>query len=269
VTDRRRVWLSKKGRANANAVAWLPAILDTTPMTMSNHHLARPVSTCAMLLALGACSQSDPTTPTPPADQIEFTAGQINALDSAGRAMEHNNSSDGTVKSLVDSTLLVLTSGVVAKRLDVTTDLTSAPLYFVGVHRVYTGAASFSTWTVVGMDDPSHLTSIVEVGGFAPSNADSLSGAVSNVVNGLLLSVGTGGSVTEWFASSGFVSFSSSAAGTRCPNFPAAPNVTCTLETMHVHFSIAGSSAASGSGGRQASVPDVDIPTMRLTYAIP
>ena len=236
---------------------------------MSNHHSARPVLTCAILLTLGACSQGEPTTPAPPADQIQFTAGQISSLDSTGRVMVQNNSSDPTVKALVDSTLLVLTSGVVAKRLNVTTDLTSAPLYFVGVHRVYTGAASFSTWTVVGMDDPSHLTSIVEVGAFTPSNTESVSGPLSDVENGLLLSVGAGGSVKEWFASSGAMSLSSSGAGAPCPNFPATPNVSCTVETLHVAFSIAGSSTSSANGARQASVSDVDVPAMRLTYAIP
>jgi hypothetical protein len=235
---------------------------------MSNGHLARPVLACVISLALGACGASDPTTPPPPADQIELSAGQIHSLDSTGHAIEQSNASDATVKALVDSTLLVLTSGVVAKRLNVTTDLTSAPLYFVGVHRVFTGAASFSTWTVVGMDDPSHLTSIVEVGGFAPSNTESLSGPLSDVVNGLLLSVGAGGSVTEWFASSGSVSLASSAAGTTCPNFPTTPNLTCALETIHVSFSITGSSTSSTNVGRQASVSNVDVPAMRLTYAV-
>ncbi len=231
-------------------------------------HPARPVLLCVVLLTLGACSQNDPTTPTPPADQIQFTGAQISSLDSTGRVLEQNNSSDPTVKALVDSTLLVLTSGIVAKRLDVTTNLTSAPLYFVGVHRVYTGASPSSTWTVVGMDDPSHLTSIVELGAYAPSNAESVGGAVSDVLNGLLLSVGAGGSVTEWFTTSGSASISSTPAGTACPNFPATPHVTCTLETMHVSFALAGSNASTNSG-RQASVSDVDVPGMRLTYAFP
>lgn len=235
---------------------------------MSNGHPPRPVLMCALVLALGACSDSKPTTPAPPADQIAFTPGQINSLDSTGRVLEQNNSGDPTVKALVDSTLLVLTSGIVAKRLNVTTNLTSAPLYFVGVHRVYTGAVSSSTWTVVGMDDPSHLTSIVEVGGFSPTNTESIGGPLSDVLNGLLLSVGGGGSVTEWFASSGSASIASNASGTACPNFPATPHITCTLETMHVSFSITGSSSSSAAGARQASVANVDVPAMRLTYVI-
>jgi len=235
---------------------------------MSNAHFARRVLACATAVVLGACGQKYPTMPAPPADQIEFTGAQINSLDSTGQVLEQNNSTDGTVKSLVDSTLLVLTAGVTAKRLNVTTDLTSAPLYFVGIHRVYTGAVSSATWTVVGMDDPSHLTSIVEVGAFSPSPTESVSGPLSDVANGLLLSVGAGGSVTERFASSGSLSLSSSGAGAPCPNFPASPKITCTLETLHVSFSIAGS-AATSSSGRQASVSNADVPTMRLTYVIP
>src|SRR5690348_7826445 len=96
---------------------------------MSNAHFARLVLACATAVVLGACGQNYPTMPAPPADQIEFTGAQINSLDSTGQVLEQNNSTDGTVKSLVDSTLLVLTAGVTAKRLNVTTDLTSAPLY--------------------------------------------------------------------------------------------------------------------------------------------
>ena len=222
-----------------------------------------------IVLATAACNRGDLTSPLPPSDQIVFTGAQINSLDSTVRSLEQNNSSDPTAKALLDSTLLVLTSGVVAKRLNVTTDLTTAPLYFVGVHRVYTGTASGSTWSVVGLDDPSHLTSIIEVGAFAPTNTESVGGTLSDVLNGLLLSVSTAGTETEWFASSGTASISSTASSTACPNFPAIPHVTCTLETMHVSFAIAGSSTSPTSGSRQASVAPVDVPAMRLTYAIP
>lgn len=225
--------------------------------------------TGVIVFAIGACNKGDLTNPPPPPDQIVFTGAQINSLDSTVRTLEQNNASYPTVRALVDSALLVLTAGVVAKRLDVTTDLTTAPLYFVGVHRVYMGAASGSTWTVVGMDDPSHLTSIVEIGAFAPTNTESLGGALGGVLNGLLLSVGTAGTVTEWFASSGTASISSSASGTACPNFPTIPRVTCTLETMHVSFAMVGAGASPTSGSRQASLSPVDVPAMRLTYSIP
>jgi hypothetical protein len=236
-----------------------------------------PVLTCALLLVSGACDRRDPISPTPPPDQIELSAGQVKSLDSTANVIEQANASDGTLKSLVDSTLLVLTSGVVAKRVDVTTNLTSAPLYFVGIHRVYVRStgSSFSTWNLVGLDDPSHLTSIVEVSGFAESGTQtaptSVIGTVGDgtgIVNGLLLSVADAGAVTKWFASAGSVSLSSGPGGAPCPNFSAMPNVTCTIETMRLHFSINAPSASSGQGDRQASMADVDVPAMRLTYTV-
>jgi hypothetical protein len=76
-----------------------------------------------------------------------------------------------------------LTVGVQAKRLDVNTDLTSVPMFFVGIHRAFSiaGGASFSTWTVVGFDDPSHVTTMIDVGGYAaggPSAPSTASGSL-------------------------------------------------------------------------------------------
>jgi hypothetical protein len=242
---------------------------------MPNHHRVLLASLCALSFAVAACG-SDATSPAGTPDQIQLTVGQLHSLDSTGHAVEQANASDATLRALVDSTLLVLTSGVVAKRLDVTTNLTSAPLYFVGVHRVvtHTNGGSFATWNLTGIDDPSHLTSLIEVSGFAqsgtPAAPTSVSGTIGDgtgVVNGLLLSVGSGGAVTEWFASTGTVSFSSGAESGSCPNFTPSPNMTCTLETMHVHFTINAPAATSGGSGRQGSVAtDVDVPAMRLTY---
>jgi len=243
---------------------------------MRNFRPACLTPLCVLGLAVGACSK-DSTSPLPPPDQIEFTTGQIHSLDSTGQVIKQANVSDATLKALVDSTLQVFTAGVVAKRLDVATNLTSAPLYFVGIHRVVNHASggSFATWNLTGIDDPSHLTNLLEVSGFAQSSTttapSSVSGTVGDgtgVVNGLLLSVAAGGSVTEWFASAGSVSFTPSATGSACPNFTPTANLTCTLETIRVHFTITAPATAGGSG-RQASVAtDVDVPAMRLTYTL-
>jgi hypothetical protein len=206
---------------------------------------------------------------------LQLTAKQVGALDSIGQVITEANPGNGTLKSLVDSTLLVLTAGVEARRLDVTTNLTTKPLYFVGVHRpVSSGNSAFSTWTLVGMDDPSKLTSLIEVSGFAQSATGtppaSVSGTIGDgtgVVNGLLLAVGNGGSVTEWPASAGTVSFASTASGTACPNFPPSGNISCTLETMRVRFTMNASGGTGGASARSAAVAtDVDVPAMRLTY---
>lgn len=228
-----------------------------------------------ILSALAACGGSDSTGPDTPGDVLELTTTQIGALDSTGQVITQANPGNATLKALVDSTLLVLTAGVQAKRLDIGTNLTTKPLYFVGVHRAVTGVnGSFSTWTLVGIDDPSKLTSLVEVSGFAASatNASptSVSGTIgdgSGIVNGLLLSVASGGAVTEWRATSGTASFVSDAPAAACPNFTASANVTCKLETMRVHFTINAPSGSDNSGARQATVgTDVDVPAMRLTY---
>ena len=220
--------------------------------------------------AIVACGDSETTSPPPPASQtLVLTAAQVTALDSTGQVIVQANPTDGTLKSLVDSTLLVLTAGVEAKRLDVATNLTAAPLFFVGVHRaVVRPTGSFSTWNVVGFDDPSHLVSLLEVNGFAqtggatpPSSVSGTIGDGSGIVNGLLLQVGSGGTVTKWSASAGSVSFSSSAPGAACPGFTATPKVTCAMETMRVRFT------ATASGGRNASMStEVDVPAMRLTF---
>jgi hypothetical protein len=224
--------------------------------------------------ALTACSGGDTTEPETPPDALTLTPKQVGALDSTGTVITQANPGNATLKSLVDSTLLILTAGVEARRLDVTTNLTTKPLYFVGVHRAVTrGATSFSTWTIVGMDDPEKLTSLVEVAGFAQSNTAtppaSVNGTIgdgSGIVNGTLLNVATGGAVTDWRANAGTVSFSSTASSTACPNFTPTGNIVCTLETMRVRFTM--TAPASGSNGtRSASIAtEVDVPAMRLTY---
>ena len=110
---------------------------------------------CALSAVLAACGDAKPTDPEDSPDVLQLTSAHVGALDSTGQEITEANPGNGTLKSLVDSTLLVLTAGVEAKRLDVTTNLTTKPLYFVGVHRaVSRGTSAFSTWTLVGMDDP-------------------------------------------------------------------------------------------------------------------
>jgi hypothetical protein len=241
----------------------------------SSLRITRLAVSCVLAALLAACSGTEPTDPEDAPDVLQLTAKHVGALDSTGQVITDANPGNGTLKSLVDSTLLVLTAGVEAKRLDVTTNLTTKPLYFVGVHRaVSRGNSAFSTWTLVGMDDPSKLTSLIEVSGFAqsatampPASVSGTIGDGTGVVNGLLLAVGNAGSVTEWRAAAGTVSFSSMPSGTACPNFPPGGNITCTIETMRVRFTITAPGGTGGASARSASVAtDVDVPAMRLTY---
>lgn len=223
---------------------------------------------------VASCGGPDTTSPTMTGDHLQLTGPLVQSLDSTGRVIEQVNSGDPDLRALVDSTLLALTAGVEMQRLDVSTNLTSQPLYFVAVHRAVSYASgSFSTWTLVGLDDPAHLGALVEVSGFAQSGIavppTSVSGTIGDgrgIVNGLMLQVGTGGSVTKWNANTGSVSFSSDSASAACPGFTPQPRVTCALETTHVHFTAGASSGSGGAGPRQAAVgTDVAVPGMRLT----
>ena len=248
-------------------------------MSLSHRRHGRPftlVLAATAALALG-CG-SDATAPVTSPDALLLNAAQVTSLDSSARVIVNANPGDANLKSLLDSTLLVLAAGVTAKRLDVTTDLTTAPLYFVGVHRVLThSTGSFSTWNMVGIDDPSHLANLVEVSGFAPSSTNiapsSVTGTIGDgtgIVNALLLNVGAAGAVTEWSANSGSVSFSSDAATTACPAGVVTPNLTCALETMHVHFSASATTGTGAAGARHAAVvTDVAVPALRLTFTGP
>jgi hypothetical protein len=227
---------------------------------------------CAAL-AVAACGGDKVAGPVTVADQLVLTDPLVKSLDSTAQVIVQANSGDPELKSLVDSTLLTLSSGVTMQRLDVSTDLTSRPLYFVIVHRAvsHTGG-SFSTWTLVGFDDPAHLGNLIEVSGFAQSSTTSAPSSVSGtigdgtgIVNAMLIQVGNGGTVTKWNAGSGTASFSSDSPGATCPSFTAQPRVTCSLESSRVHFSANASSGSAGSR-RAAIASDVSVPGIRLTF---
>ena len=229
-----------------------------------------------VIVAVGCSSTPDPTHLPPTGDSFAMSSHQVSALDSTGAVVVTANPGDGTLKSLLDSTLQVFTAGVSAKRVDVSTDLTTVPLYFIGIHRVVEHASgSFSTWTLVGMDDPEALVNLVEVSGFAATATaaapSSVSGSIgTGAVNALFLKVANGGTVTQWSANSGTISFSSDASNIACPVPHPAANITCSIETMHVHFNVTAAAGSGGAPGRHAIVAtDVDIPTMRLTYTGP
>jgi len=246
-------------------------------------HLIMTSAIGAAILASTGCGDILvlPAGPAGPDTLLVLSAPAINALDSTGHAIVRANPENADLEALVDSTLLVLTAGIQAKQTNVATDLTDARMYFVGVHRVFVRpGSSSSTWSVVGFDDPAHLANLIEVTGFAqqpanvaPASVGGTIGDGTGVVNGLLLAVGSNGAVTEWRATSGAVQIVSDAPGGACPNFTSTAVVTCSVETMHVLFAIAGPSVPGASGAassRSASVSTVaDIPGIRLTFTPP
>jgi hypothetical protein len=246
--------------------------------------LVRVTSRIGLALAIGAgaCGHDSTAPVVDNGSLVTLSTSQLGSLDSTGGVLVSANPGNFDLKALVDSTFDVLTAGIQARRVSITTDLTSSPLLFVGIHRVFThanGTNNFATWTAIGIDDPANLANLVEVSGFGINAAgkppESVSGTIadgSGGVNALFLQVGAGGAVAEWIANGGTVSFSSdsSTTGAACPGFTPTAIISCTVETMHVHFTATASGGTGGAGARQASLPaDVDVPTMRLNYKTP
>jgi len=227
-------------------------------------------------LSLAAACGSDITGPTQQGDVVALSAAQVNSLDSAVTVAVNTNPGNSDMRTLLDSALTVLGAGVQARQIDINTDVTTAPLLFVGIHRTFTHASggSFSTWTVVGFDDPSHVSTLMDLGGFAQAGStppNSVSGPIGGTVgNARFFQIAPGGATTNWIVSSGTESFVSDSVtvGGACPGFKPIANVTCTTETMHVHFDLHAAGSTDGNAGaRHASaLTDVDVPTMRLDY---
>lgn len=252
-----------------------PHIIDNRMRRFHLTRLARITAlSCAAATFIG-CG-GDSTSPTTPPDTLLLSGDVLKSLDSSAHAVEQANPGNADLQALVDSSLLALNAGITAKRLDVSTDLTNAPLYFVGVHRAInqSSGGAFSTWTLVGFDDPKHLTTLVEVSGFAqagsggaPSSVTATIGDGTGIVNGRFFHVGDDGSVIEWIPTAGSASFASDAPAGACPGFTPTSTITCALETLHTHFAATAPSGSGGAGARQASVAtDVGVPAMRLTY---
>ncbi|MEO5568550.1 MAG: hypothetical protein ABIR92_08660 [Gemmatimonadaceae bacterium] len=236
----------------------------------------RPKAVLAMAILFAASCSESPTVPTPTGEQITLSQAQIDAMGSRAQAIADNNPGNSSLRSFIDSTLQALQAGVQMKRLDVTTNLTEKPLYFVGIHRLVNRASggSFSTWTLVGFEDPAAFANVVQTSGFAQSSGGTAPTAVSGtigdgtgIVNGQLLQVAANGSVATFNYSSGTASFRSDAPSGACPLTNPAPATTCSIETMHVRFNVSATQSPTGSLMRNASITgEMAVPAMRLTY---
>ena len=234
---------------------------------------------CAVALVCGlvllGCSD-DPASPAPSGESFTLSPAQVTAMLDRGNGIAQANPGNASLRSFVDSTLQALQAGVEMKRLDVETNLTDKPLYFVGIHRVVnqSGGSAFSTWTLVGFEDPADFRSVVQTSGFAESSTGTAPSAVSGtigdgtgIVNGQLLVVSQDGTVGTFNYSSGMASFRSDAPTGQCPKTNPAPATVCTLEIMHVKFMVSATQSATGSLERHASITgELAVPAMRLTY---
>ena len=229
----------------------------------------------AAIALSAACGSDAPTSPTPPTgDTFTLSSSQVSAMTDRASSVEASDPTNTSFKSFVDSTLLALQAGVTMKRIDVTTNLTTSPMYFIGLHRVVnqSNGGSYSTWTVIGFEDPAAFANVIEVSGFAQSSTSTAPTTVSGpigtgIINGQMLQVLSNNTVAVWNYSTGNASFTSDAPTGPCPNGSPQPKLACTLETMHVTFNFSSAQSANSNVTKSASVAtSVAIPTLRLTY---
>src|SRR4051794_33519054 len=165
----------------------------------------RAKPTLAALACLFLACSDNPASPTPTGDQFTLSEAQFDAMVGRGDAVADANPGNTSLRSFVDSTLQALQAGVEMQHLEVSTNLTDKPLYFVGIHRVINRASgsSFATWTLIGFEDPANFKSVVQTSGFAESTGgtapSSVSGPIgSGYANGQLLLINADGSVATF-----------------------------------------------------------------------
>ena len=102
---------------------------------------------CVAALALAVACSDEPTSPALSGEIITLSPSQVTSLVTRSDAVADANPGNVSFRSFVDSTLVAMQAGVQMKRLDVATNLTTAPLSFVGIHRVVHKASggSYST----------------------------------------------------------------------------------------------------------------------------
>src|SRR5687767_2600305 len=115
-------------------------------------------------LILTAC-ESDTTLPNPTGDLITLNAQQAALI--VDRVVQFS-SSDPTLGALADTIQFVVKSGAEVQRIDVTTSFGVTSYWTVSLHRAHVGASqSWSTFHVIGFNDPSAPTEFLILGGFS------------------------------------------------------------------------------------------------------
>jgi hypothetical protein len=223
-----------------------------------------------LALLLSSC-ESDTTVPGPTGDLITLNAQQAALI--AGRIVEFS-SDDPTLSALADTIQFVVKSGAEVQRIDVTTSFGVTSYWTVSLHRTHSGPSqSWSTFHVIGFDDPSDPTEFLILGGFSQvagtTAPTSISGSIgsnaSSSLTGHFFGV-IGDQVGMWNASGGTVSMTATSTAGACPNFTA-QGMTCAKSSMATTFSITQTvtGGAPATGQRTGSASDATVPGVRLS----
>ena len=230
---------------------------------------------CVLAATLLAGCTKDPSSPRPTPGTIELTGAQAATVTSR---IELAVTSNADLAWLADSVQLVITSGATAKRIAVTTDFDVDEYFAVSLQRKRSaGANSFSTFHLIGFDDPTNPTHFVVISGYA-SDADAsppllASGTfdapgTSVSVNGYLIGL-ENSMVRTWRATAGSASLATGGGSAgACVGFPATDGVTCAEGEIQVSFSITETHEENADFGeaRTASLVSVAVPGIVLTF---
>ena len=188
------------------------------------------------------CGSDGTTDPEQFGTDVTLSATQATNLTTAityiGRA--HSD-----LKWLGDSANLVLKSGAVAKRVNISTNLASGPFYAVSLQRgVASSTHSFATFDFIAFDNPSHPTAFIVVDGYAdgagtapPTSASGRFETLGGGVFGHLFLV-SGNIVEGWRSELGEASLIGALTGPPCEVFQGGGGVTCSQSLLQTTFTI-------------------------------
>lgn len=228
---------------------------------MTKHKLLSLVASAALLV--GACTNDDPAGPDGEGS-IELSPAQVTAIRNAVVELA---GVDAELAWLADTIDIIVSAGVTATEVDVTTDLADGPFYAVSLQRtITTNTTATAAFDVILFNNPSNPTDFIIANGWInPGSGDTPPTTVSgtfgspganSIVNAHLFHI-SGDDVQAWRAGSGTATFSYAAApaGT-CSTVEDSESVTCDPADLTATFNVTNAAADGGgaTGTRSASI---------------
>ena len=240
--------------------------------------MVRNVLALAGVAAVMGCESDKLVVPVTTGEVITLTQAQAATLVSRMTSFSSASGGDATLAALGDTARFVLTAGAEARQIEVTTDLGAGPYWAVSIHRTRVGTGtspmSWSTFNVIGFNEPNDPTRFIVLGGFnqvaGTTPPSSVSGSIGSTANSSLtahLFSVSGSQVSTWHASGGTSSLSATSGPESCPGFTAT-GMTCVKSTMTVNFNITGTVAGNGTTGTRtmSTASAQTVPGIRLAF---
>ena len=222
---------------------------------------------------IAGCGSDGATDPEQFGTDVTLSAAQAATLT---EAITYIGRVHSDLKWLGDSANLVLRTGAVAKRVNISTNLASGPFYAVSLQRgVASATHSFATFDFIAFDNPSHPTAFIVVDGYAdgagtapPTSASGRFETMGGGVFGHLFLV-NGGIVEGWRSEVGEASLIGAMTGPPCEVFQGGGGVTCAQSVLQTTFTISiawHDNMSSPADARFASLSATAVPGVLLNF---